>query len=229
MVSHEHPSASSRDTAPAVRARALKDTLEFLDAHRPELARTMEVELDPETLCTIREALPMDWISASMSRGLIEVIVTALGSAEGTHVWRDLVTYTLRHSSVIGPLISVATTVGLAAPWSFVKQVPRGWENTYRGYGVPEVVRTGDHAARVTWRGVPSYLFDHPVHYVAIRGALIGVVELSGHTTTAEFSMRREEQAVEAALEWSKTWAVGARTRDSMTRRSCEGRPAPRA
>ena len=87
-----------------MRARALKDTLQFLGEHRPGLASTMEVDAPPEALCSIREALPMEWIPASLSRGLIEVVVAELGEARAPEVWRDLVNFTMRHSPVIGPL-----------------------------------------------------------------------------------------------------------------------------
>ena len=162
----------------------------------------MEVDAPPEALCTIREALPMEWIPASLTRGLIEVIVAALGEERAPHVWRDLVNFTMRHSPVIGPLISVATTVGLAAPWSFAKQIPRGWENTYRGYGIPSVVRDGDDAAIVRWADVPDYLFEHPIHYVAIEGGLVGVVELSGKTCEAAFELDKATARVQARLHW---------------------------
>ena len=185
-----------------MRARALKDTLQFLGEHRPGLASTMEVDAPPEALCSIREALPMEWIPASLSRGLIEVVVAELGEARAPEVWRDLVNFTMRHSPVIGPLISVATTVGLAAPWSFAKQIPRGWENTYRGYGVPSVVRDGDAAAVVDWDEVPDYLFEHPVHYVAIEGGLMGVVELSARPCSASLELDRASSRVQARLRW---------------------------
>ena len=141
MVEPTQSRPNAAGQRPSVRARALKETLAFLDEYRPELARMVEVDAPSDTLCAIREALPVDWISAELSRGLIEVIVDELGAHDGLNVWRDLVTYRLRHSSVIGPLISLATTVGFAAPWSFAKQVPRGWENTYKDYGSPRASR----------------------------------------------------------------------------------------
>ena len=144
----------------------------------------------------------MDWISAHLSRGLIEVIVEELGEVDGIGVWRDLVTYRLRHSSVIGSLISIATTVGFGAPWSFAKQVPRGWDNTYKDYGSPSVSREGSHAAIFRWHDVPAYLFDHPIHYVAIRGALVGVIELSGQQARSQLEFDRDEGGVTVSVGW---------------------------
>ena len=152
MVEPTQSRPNAAGQRPSVRARALKETLAFLDEYRPELARMVEVDAPSDTLCAIREALPVDWISAELSRGLIEVIVDELGAHDGLNVWRDLVTYRLRHSSVIGPLISLATTVGFAAPWSFAKQVPRGWENTYKDYGSPRVSRDGAQAVELRRR-----------------------------------------------------------------------------
>ncbi len=202
MVEPTQSRPNAAGQRPSVRARALKETLAFLDEYRPELARMVEVDAPSDTLCAIREALPVDWISAELSRGLIEVIVDELGAHDGLNVWRDLVTYRLRHSSVIGPLISLATTVGFAAPWSFAKQVPRGWENTYKDYGSPRVSRDGAQAVEFRWCEVPDYLFENPIHYVAIQGALIGVIELSGQQAESQIEFARDIRQVSASVRW---------------------------
>ena len=204
MVESAQSTPSVLGRRPSVRARALKETLAFLDEYRPELARMVEVDAPSDTLCAIREALPVDWISAHLTRGLIEVIVDELGETDGINVWRDLVTYRLRHSSVIGPLISLATTVGFAAPWSFAKQVPRGWDNTYKDYGSPTVSRDGTQAALFRWCDVPEYLFEHPIHYIAIRGALIGVIELSGQRAESNLEFSPDKREVTASIRWQE-------------------------
>jgi len=202
MVESTQPRSNSLEQRPCVRARVLKETLAFLDEHRPELARMVEVDAPSETLCAIREALPMDWISAKLTRGLIEVIVDELGENDGINLWRDLVTYRLRHSSMIGSLISLATTVGLAAPWSFAKQVPRGWNHSYQDYGSPTVNKDGSQAATFRWSDVPEYLFEHPIHFVAIRGALIGVIELSGQQANSELEFIPDKREVTVCVRW---------------------------
>lgn len=190
------------DVEPAVRARAMKDSIAFLAEFEEGFERKIAARLDPAVLETIDRALPTDWLPGPITRQVVDAVVEEVGEHRAPELWSELMQRRLIKSPMLRGLIDVLNRIGGTSPKTFLKALPRGWANAYRDFGEPEIVRTEAREAEVVWRGVPDYLFEHRQHWIAVRGALRGLVKAGGGDGDITLSFDPQAHEVRGHVSW---------------------------
>lgn len=190
------------DVEPAVRGRAMKDSIEFLAEFEEGFERRIRARLDPRVWDAIERALPTDWLPGPITRQVVDAVVEELGPERAPELWSELMHRRLIKSPMLRGLIEVLNRIGGTSPRTFLKALPRGWANAYRDFGVPEIASSSSNAATVIWREVPDYLFEHRQHWIAVRGALQGLVKAGGAEGQLQLTFLPESHEVRGELVW---------------------------
>lgn len=190
------------DAEPAVRARAMKDSIAFLAEFAEGFDAKIAARLDPGVLAAIDRALPTDWLPGPITRQVVDAVVEELGEQRAPELWCELMHRRLVKSPMLRGLIEVLNRIGGTSPRTFLKALPRGWANAYRDFGQPEILSSEAHHAEVVWRSVPDYLFVHRQHWIAVQGALKGLVKAGGAEGRVALSFDPDAHEVRGDLSW---------------------------
>lgn len=189
---------------PWVRGRAMIELGAHLDEFEPGLHAKVWNQLPTESAAVLDGALPTDWILASHTRLVIDGIVDQLGPRAPV-LWSSLVQRRLIASPLMRGLVEVVKRLGGATPQRFLKALPRGWSNAYKGWC--EVRLTGPlegepSSAEIVFDGVAPYLFEYRQHWIAIEGVLAGLVAAGGEVSTVEMLYAPELARITANVRW---------------------------
>lgn len=190
------------EAVPAVRARAIQESLVFLDEFAEGLAPRVRARMAPESLAIIEGALPMDWLDAPHTREVIDAVIAELGEARAPELWRELMVHRLVQSPLLKGIIGLLNRINGQSPWTMMKALPRGWGNAYRDFGIPSLDRRGPGDVQVTWEAIPDYLFEHRQHWVAIRGVLEGLVMSGGQSGEVTLAFEPDQRVIRAQVRW---------------------------
>ena len=190
------------DVEPAVRARAMKDSIEFLAEFEDGFDAKIRARLDPRVWDAIDHALPTDWLPGPITRQVVDAVVEELGPERAPELWSELMHRRLIKAPMLRGLIEVLNRIGGTSPRTFLKALPRGWANAYRDFGVPEIAASSQNGATVIWRDVPDYLFEHRQHWIAVRGALQGLVKAGGAEGQCTLTFVPDAHEVHGELSW---------------------------
>ncbi len=180
----------------------MKDSIAFLAEFEDGFERKIAARLDPAVLEAIDRALPTDWLPGPITRQVVDAVVEEVGEARAPELWSELMQRRLIKSPMLRGLIDVLNRIGGTSPKTFLKALPRGWANAYRDFGEPEIVRSEAREAEVVWRGVPDYLFEHRQHWIAVRGALRGLVKAGGGDGDITLSFDPAAHEVRGHVSW---------------------------
>ena len=170
---------------PLIRGRAMIELLAHLDEFEPGLHERVMTRVPPASAEVITQALATDWILASHTRLVIDGIVAELGP-RASWLWASLVQRRLMSSPLLAGLVGVVKRLGGASPQRFLKAVPRGWDNAYKGWCTVRLIAVDTNHAEVVFEQVTSYLFEHRQHWIAIEGVLEGLVRAGGEIATVD-------------------------------------------
>jgi hypothetical protein len=186
---------------PCVRGRALIELLAHMNEFQAGLYDKVRAHVPAADLAVLDNMRPTDWIDASHSRPVIDGIIRELGP-RATELWISLVGARLLRTPLLGGFFDMLVRLGGLTPSRFLKSLPRGWGNAYRDWGEPQVTELGERHVAVEFIRVAPYLFEHRQHWVAVEGALLGLVNVGNEKGEAELSYDPANQRVTATVRW---------------------------
>jgi len=186
---------------PSVRGRALIELLAHMNEYQTGLYAEVRGHVPASDLEVLDSMRPTDWVAASHSRPVIDGIIHELGP-RATDLWVSLVGTRLLRTPLLGGFFDMLVRLGGMSPTRFIKSLPRGWGNAYRDWGDPVVTELDDRKAQVDFVNVPPYLFEHRQHWIAVEGALIGLVNVANEKGEAELHYDPDNRRVRADVRW---------------------------
>jgi hypothetical protein len=186
---------------PCVRGRALIELLAHMNEFQAGLYAKVREHVPAADLEVLDNMRPTDWVAASHSRPVIDGIIRELGP-HATELWISLVGSRLLRTPLLGGFFDMLVRLGGMTPSRFLKSLPRGWGNAYRDWGDPQVTELGERQAVVDFVGVAPYLFEHRQHWVAVEGALLGLVHVGNEKGEAELTYDPAKSRVRATVRW---------------------------
>lgn len=179
----------------------MSELIAHMDEFRPGLQQRMWVHVCPETTEVLQHALPTDWIPAGRTRPVIDSVVSELGD-DASELWTSLVQARLLGSPLLRGLVHVVQRLGGGSPHRFLKAMPRGWDNAYKGWGQVRLGPTEPRGATVDFDDVAPYLFEHRQHWIAIEGVIRGLVAAGGGQASVHMHFGSDTGRVTARADW---------------------------
>ncbi len=177
------------------------ELIAHMDEFRPGLEARVWTAVPATSSEVLRHALPTDWIDAHHTRPVIDGVVAELDT-EASELWASLVQARLLSSPLLRGLVHIVRRLGAASPHRFLKAMPRGWDNAYKGWCHVELIGSERRAVSIEFCDVAPYLCDPLQHWIAIEGVLRGLVAAAGEEGKAELSFTPESSLVSARVEW---------------------------
>jgi hypothetical protein len=186
---------------PSVRGRAMIELIAHLDELEPALRNRVLTHVSAPTISILERALATDWIRASHTREVIDGVVAELGERAPT-LWASLVGARLFRSPLLRGFVDTIVRLGGLSPGRFIKAMPRGWKNAYKGWCEPRVAKLDPQRAVVEFLDVAPYLFEHRQHWIAIQGVLEGLVAAAHRNGHAELTFEPARSRITAHVDW---------------------------
>jgi hypothetical protein len=100
--------------------------------------------------------------------------------------------------TLLGTMVRMAREVG-ASPWTVLPHVQRFWDRAYKG-GAVQISKTGPKEARA--EAVQARMCDSPYYRHALRGLLLGTIELFAQKAYVQMVADRRPAGVAYRVQW---------------------------
>jgi hypothetical protein len=189
------------DTSPAVRASAVRDTLDFLNEFEPGARERVMARVPPASREIIESTPRSSWIGLEHDHYTIDAMIQIFGRERAIQCWCDalgaLVDRPLLKSFVQG-MVSVfgrdpARVVGL---------FPRGWPLVYRGCCTPVMLQGADGAPVIRFEGISPVVRKYANYLDSWHGACLGFAHIARVDGHVEFTVAPDVSYAEARFSW---------------------------
>ena len=174
----------SSTSEPAVRAGAVRDTLDFFDKFQPGARERALSWFPAEARRVIEETSRLGWIPVEHDHWVVDGIVRELGRERAVRCWADSVA-TLTEQPLLKSFVGGALRVLGNDPVRFIGMLPKGWSMIWRDMCEPRV--DTDRAGRpvLVLERVDPLVQPYPNYFHSWHGAAWGTARLTGRQVHA--------------------------------------------
>jgi hypothetical protein len=186
---------------PAVRARSAQDWLEYLEKIQPGL-RERVIERIPEPSREIITTAPRtEWIPLEHDRYVPWATIEEMGEEAAVESWRLFL-----KSHIQAPIFrtlaeSMVRLFGLT-PSTFVRLLPRAWNQAYRDCCGVEVIETGENRAHAAFTEVATGILEWEAYLISWRGVLGGAFAIMDIEGELQMRVNEDRARIDAVWTW---------------------------
>ena len=174
--------------SPAVRAGAVRDTLDFLDVFEPGARQKVLSRVPTESRAVIEEMPRSSWVSVEHDHHTIDAMIELFGVERAVECWeRSMVHLTekpLLRGFVSGMRRLFGSDQGRLLTW-----FPKGWPLAYRDVCTPSVARNPGGTPMIVFEDVADEIKLHPNYFHSWHGACRGFAIIAGVAGDVHFGI----------------------------------------
>lgn len=187
---------------PAIRARAAQSSIAYTRSQEPVRTDQMLAAVPADARDRILNTPKTGFIAIEDDRYLCEQWIPTFGRERALELLAGGVAATFE-TPLFRPMIQGAIRVLGANPRSFLKLVPRGWGQTYRGYSLPpRVLESAEGRAVVAFEQVHPLVFEVPSYFFTWSGVFHAIYRVCNVKGEAPWTEERSASRVTYELRW---------------------------
>jgi hypothetical protein len=187
---------------PAVRASAVRDTLDFLDVFQPGARAEVLSRVPPRSRAVIEETPRSAWISVEDDHYTIDAMIEIFGRERAIECWRgalvNLVDKPLLHGFISGMKRVLGNDPGRVIAW-----FPKGWQLAYRDVCTPVLQKTPSGRPTIVFTDVAEEVRRYSNYFHSWHGACRGMSSIAGVNGRVHFSIASDFSFAVATFSWS--------------------------
>lgn len=189
------------DPFPAVRASAVRDTLDFLDELEAG-TRAKVMALVPAASREVIESTPRSsWVGVEHDHFTIDAMIHLLGRRRAIACWRDAVG-TLIHKPLLQSFVSGMLALIGDDPTRVVALFAKGWPLVYRNLCEPRVVTVPGGPPTIRFDRLAPSMRLYTNYFACWDGACQGFAQLARVDGVAHFTVAPDATWAEARFSW---------------------------
>jgi hypothetical protein len=184
---------------PAVRASAVRDTLDFLDRFQPGARAAVLTRVPPQSRRVIEETPRSGWIGVEHDCHTIDAMIEIFGRERAVDCWSGAVA-NLADKPLLGAFMSGMQRLLRVDPARVITWIPKGWPLVYRDLCQLEVRKDATGGARIAFVDVADEVRQRSNYFHSFHGVCRGVAALVGSGYEVQFAIARDYSSAEAVF-----------------------------
>ncbi len=178
---------------PAVRASAVRDTLDFLDVFQPGARAEVLSRVPARSRAVIEETPRSAWVS---------VHDDIFGRERAIECWRDAMMNLIERPLLHGFISGMKRVLG-NDPARVISWFPKGWSLAYRDMCTPVLKKTPSGRPTIVFTDVAHEVREYSNYFHSWHGACRGMSSIAGADGRVHFSIASDFTFAVATFSWS--------------------------
>lgn len=187
---------------PAVRASAVRDTLDFLDVFQPGARAEVLSRVPPRSRSVIEETPRSAWISLHDDHHTIDAMIEIFGRERAIECWRAALMNLADRPLLYGFISGMKRVLG-NDPGRVISWFPRGWSLAYRDVCTPVLQKTPSGRPTIVFADVADEVRRYSNYFHSWHGACRGMSSIAGVDGRVHFSISSDLTFAVATFSWS--------------------------
>lgn len=185
------------DVQPAVRASAIRDSLEFLDKFEPGSRERVLAKVPKASRDLIEATARSAWVSIEHDHHCVDAIVQLFGRARAIEYWASAISE-LSDKPLLKSFITGMFKWMPIEPRRVVAIVATGWPLVYRDMCKVEVELSAQGNPVLQFRELPALVRRHRNYLLSWQGACTGFIKLAALKAELSFQVAPDFSAADA-------------------------------
>jgi hypothetical protein len=192
------------DDSPAVRVRAARDTLGYLQEFERGLRDSVRAKMPAESVELLDKLPAMGWYVVEHDRHLVDALLDVLGEDKAAAYFRWFMGQMLDNPLLRASRTATVSLFGLS-PASLLRATPLAWPAVFRGFGEPKVESTGKGVAVMAVNGIHPDVMAAGSYAFTFTHLFAGYADFCGNDGSCESGVDEEHRSMRFELHWSES------------------------
>ncbi len=188
--------------APAARASAARDTLDFTDIYRPGARAEIRSGIPAASLDAIDNTLAVCWLAYEHDHWLMDRTLAVLGQPDAVECWRRSIANIIERPLLRGFVDGAMRIFGPRAG-KLIKLIPKAWPIAYRDFCVPGFHSLEEGRAELRFEQIAPEAFRSPGYIHCWHGICAGIFDLEKpENGKLQFEIHEDQSLAIARFSW---------------------------